>query len=124
MIDETRRLIKSVSKIGVDISRAEKKLKKGIKALRDDSTYEEGRDYLTQAKISVKDIERDFHKKNASSAISAAQSLIIEIKKAGADIRLPKKFLDQGKSAYDDGEYKRSILFAGKAKMAAKKFKK
>jgi tetratricopeptide (TPR) repeat protein len=124
MIDETKKLFGNIRKIGINISSAEELYKKGEAALRDDATYEEGREFLTQAKISAKDVERDFHKKNASSAISAAQSLIIEVKKTGVDITEPKKFLDQGKSAYEDGEYKKSILFAGKAKMAAKKFQK
>jgi hypothetical protein len=124
IIDEARNLFKNIKKIGVDISAAEEHFKKGEELLHDgdDATYDEGRGYLTLAKISAKDVEREFHKKNASSAISAAHSLIIDIKKSGADIVEPKKLLDQGKAAFEDGEYKKSILFAGKAKLAAKKF--
>ena len=76
---------------------------------------------MTESKILAREEENKYQEKNAGAAISAAESLIITLKQKGINIETPNSFLDQAKTAFEIKEFKKSILFASKAKMTAKK---
>ena len=121
ILTQTRNVIGNIKKLGLTLPESEELIKKAEEAFKDEATYSEAQKYLTEAKIKAHEIENDFQEKNASSAISTAESLILNLKQSGMDVETADKFLSQAKSALEIREFKKSILFAGKAKFTAKK---
>ncbi len=121
MVTQTKNVISNIRKLGVDLSEAENLIRQAEEAFQDEEKYTEGKEFLTLAKISARGQENKYQEKNAAAAISAAESLIITLKKKKINIETPNKFLNQAKTAFEIKEFKKSILFASKAKMTAKK---
>jgi hypothetical protein len=121
MLNQTRVILSNVKKLGVDITESEDLVKQAEEAFKDSSLYNRGQELLTEAKIKVHEKENLFQEKNASSAISSAESLILTLRQSGVNVESANKFLNQAKTALEIKEFKKSILFAGKAKFTAKK---
>jgi hypothetical protein len=105
----------------MDLADSDELIKQAEAAFKNDETYNKAQELLTEAKIKAHEKENKFQEKNASSAISAAESLIITLKQNGVDVDSANKSLNQAKTALEIREFKKSILFAGKAKFTAKK---
>ena len=121
MMTQTKNVISNIRKLGVDLAEAEEAYEKAEEAFKSDDTYNQAKELLTEAKIKAHEKENLFQEKNASSAISTAESLILTLKQNGVDVESADKLLNQAKSALQIREFKKSILFAGKAKFTAKK---
>jgi hypothetical protein len=121
MLNQTKTVISNIKKLGMDLADSDELIKQAEAAFKNDETYNKAQELLTEAKIKAHEKENKFQEKNASSAISAAESLIITLKQNGVDVDSANKFLNQAKTALEIREFKKSILFAGKAKFTAKK---
>ncbi len=121
MLNQTKNVIANIKKIGVDLTEVEEKYKQAEEEFRSGENYNQAKELLTEAKIIAHEKENRFQEKNASSAISTAESLILTLKQNGVDVESADKFLNQAKTALEIREFKKSILFAGKAKFTAKK---
>jgi hypothetical protein len=121
MLTRTRKVLAEIKKFSVDVSESEELVKKAEEAFSEEEKYSEGQELLTEAKIKAREQENKYQEKNAGSAISTAESLIITLKQKGVDAETANKFLAQAKTAFEIKEFKKSILFASKAKMTAKK---
>jgi len=121
MLSQTKNIISNIKKLGLDLSEAEEFIQKAEEAFKDDITYNQAQEFLTEAKIKAHEKENEFQEKNAGNAISTAESLILTLKQTGVNVESADKFLNQAKTALEIREFKKSILFAGKAKFTAKK---
>jgi hypothetical protein len=121
MVIHTRNILSNIKKLGVDLSESEELVKSAQEAFNNTDTYNQGQEFLTEAKIKAHEKENMLQEKNASNAISTAESLILTLKQNGVDVESANKLLAQAKTALEIREFKRSILFAGKAKFTAKK---
>jgi hypothetical protein len=121
LLSVAKNLVSSIKKLGVDMTDVEELIKQAEEAFKSDETYDQAKEFLTDAKIQAHEKENQFQEKNASSAISTAESLILTLKQKGVDVATADRFLSQAKTALDIREFKKSILFAGKAKFTAKK---
>jgi hypothetical protein len=121
MLTQTKNIISNIKKLGVDVTEADEAYEKAEEAFKSDDTYNQAKELLTEAKIKAHEKENLFQEKNASAAISTAESLILTLKQNGVDVESADKLLNQAKAALQIREYKKSILFAGKAKFTAKK---
>jgi hypothetical protein len=121
MVTKTKSIISNIKKLGVNLSESENLIKQAEEAFQDEEKYTQGQEFLTEAKILAREQENKYQEKNAGAAISAAESLIITLKQKKVNIETPSKFLNQAKTAFEIKEFKKSILFASKAKMTAKK---
>ena len=121
MLVKAKDTIVNIKKFGIDVQDMEELINKAEAAFKDDATYNDAKGFLTEVKILANEKENKFHEKNAANAISAAESLILTLKEQGFNVETANKFLDQAKTALEIREFKKSILFAGKAKFTAKK---
>ncbi len=125
MLNDARKVIASIKRLNVDITKSEELMKQAEDAFKDGGDkYEVGQELLTEAKRLAHEEENKAHEKSATNAISAAESLIITLKSSGVNVGSATQLLDQAKTALKICEFKKSILFAGKAKLAAKKLQK
>jgi hypothetical protein len=121
MLGKAKDIIVNIKKFGIEFQDMEELINKAEAAFKDDATYNDAKGFLTEVKILANEKENTFHEKNAANAISAAESLILTLKQQGFNVETANKFLDQAKTALEIREFKKSILFAGKAKFTAKK---
>jgi len=121
ILTTARTEIEKIGRAGVDISEALSLAQKARISFEDDSTKEEAKHYLAQAKTIAKEQQLMHQHKVCTEALAAARARILNAKMANKDIKKPQKLFKQAKTAYESREYPKSILFARKAKAAAEK---
>jgi hypothetical protein len=124
MLNSVRNIITDLKKKNIDTQEIKTFLKKAEFAFESDETYEKGKQYIIEAKLSSKEATKKYESKLSSKAISTAQSQIISVKRAGVNVKEAELFLEKAKIAYKSQEFQKSKLLAEKVTLALKKAKR
>jgi len=123
MVNSVRNIISDLKKKNIDTQEIKTFLKKAEFAFESDETYEKGKEYIIEAKLSAKEAMKKYESKLASKAISTAQSQIISVKRMGVNVKEAELFLEKSKIAYKAQEFQKSKLLAEKVSLVLKKAK-
>lgn len=123
MLNSVRNIISDLNKKHIDTQEIKTFLKKAEFAFESDESYDKGKDYIVEAKLKSKDAIKKYLSKQASKAISTAQSQIISVKRMGVNISEAEAYLEKSKIAYKAQEFEKSKIIAEKVILALKKAK-